>query len=265
MKRERFSRHTLLWIASFFYVPLAAEITVLGELSHEYALQPGSRQTGVIEVMNMGEKPRTARVYQTDYTYRSDGTSRYDAPGAVARSNAGWMQISPRQFTVPGGEKMIVNYVVGVPDTGLSGTYWSILMVEPVEEITPEQPEGIQIRTVIRYAVQVVTQIGNTGDRSVRFQNAQLIRQDTGRFLVLEVENDGNRFVRPAIWVEVFDVEGQFQGKFETRQSRILPGCSVRREIDVTSLSVGEYKALVIVDCGDEDIFGMNLTLKIEP
>ncbi len=255
----------LLFTGFFLPFALHAEITVLSELSHEYVMQPGATQQGVIEIMNMGEPLQTARVYQTDYSYQADGTSNYSEVGTVARSNATWIEFSPKQATIPPNEKVLVSYSIHAPDSTLTGSYWSMLMIEPVSEIKPEQKQGIQVLTLVRYGVQVITQIGNTGEKSIRFQNTQLIRKDGGRFLQLDIGNDGDRYVQPNIWVEVFDTTGQFMGKFETRQARLLPGCSIRREIDISTLQTGEYKALIVVDCGDEDLFGMNLTLKIEP
>lgn len=244
---------------------LPASVLVLGELTHEHILLPGESIAGVIEVMNQAGVAQQVRIYQTDYNYSADGTSQYGTAGEMVRSNANWIEISPKQFVVPPNERAIVNYNVRVPEERVNGSYWSMVMIEPVQEMPTDQSEEmLQIRTVIRYGVQLITHIGNSGIKSVRFQNTEVVRDSSSRHLQIELENDGERLVRPNIWIEVYNSEGQFVGKFEAKQGKLVPGASIRRQIDISQLNGGEYKTLIIADCGGDDIFGLNLTLNVQ-
>jgi hypothetical protein len=60
-------------------------------------------------------------------------------------------------------------------DDTLCGTYWSLLMVEPVPEVQAEvkQDQRAQvsygITQVVRYAAQIITHIEDSGTRQIKF------------------------------------------------------------------------------------------------
>lgn len=257
---------SLLCIFFLCASPLLGGILVLGDLKYEYNTSPGDSVKGSIEVVNQEEgEEQQVRIYQTDYSYQADGKKSYGEPGKMARSNTSWIEISPRQFVLSPGERMSVNFVVRVPVIIQDGTYWSMIMVEPVSEINPDESEnGFQLLTVFRYAIQMITNIGNSSRPSLTFNNTQLIRNEAGRILQVDIENDGNQIARPEIWVEFYDTQGQFKGKFLGKKGKLFPGTSIRSEMDVTDLAPGEYKAMIVADCGGDDIFGMNVNLKVE-
>lgn len=249
----------------FFSSPLIGQILVVGELTHEHNLQPGDSTTGAIEIMNQGDGSEQVRVYQTDFSFQADGTNEYGDPGQMARSNAHWIEYSPREFVVLPGERVIVNYILRVPDEDPAGTYWSMMMVEPVQDLEPEdEAGGFQVLTVFRYGVQLIANVGSANLISLRFDHVQLTREQEGLFLQMDIENNGDMIVRPDIWIELFDSTGQFAGKFKVRKGRLFPGTSIRRQVDISSLKAGEYKALIIGDCGGDDIFGMEVKIKID-
>jgi hypothetical protein len=256
----------ILFLGGVITSSLRGGILVIGELTHEHILQPGDSATGAIEVMNQGDESEQVRVYQTDYSYKADGSNYYDEPGQAARSNASWIEYSPRQFVVLPGERVIVNYILRIPNEELAGTYWSMMMVEPVHNLEPEDPAGgFQVLTVFRYGVQLIVNVGSSDLVSLLFNNVHLIREEGGLFLQMDIENDGDLLVRPNIWAEMFNSTGEFVGKFETRKGRLMPGTSIRRQVDISTLKVGTYKALIVGDCGGDDIFGMELNFQVDP
>ncbi len=243
-------------------------IAVMGDLSHEKVSSPGETYSGTIVVRNLGEMPEEVKVYQTDYSFTYEGKSSYDEPGLLPRSNANWITFSPKRVIIPPKEEISIQFMVQVPASdSLFGTYWSVIMVEPVprsslESSLPERTLGIQ--TVVRYAVQIVTHIGDTGTKKIRFMKSQLIREEEKRIFQVDIENTGDRMVRPSMMLQVFDMEGKEYGPFESEPVRIYPGTSVRHRFDITSLPKGKYKALVVADCGEEDLFGIHYTLEIK-
>lgn len=146
-----------------------------------------------------------------------------------------------------------------------------MVMVTPLaEEICPESlkpREGeigrIGIRTVIRYGIQMVTHIGASGRRNIRFLERRLIKREGKRILQLDIENTGERRLSAVAWVEVFDEEGKSMGRFEGERRGIVPGGSVRQSFDLTLLPPGNYTALVIVDNLDGYVFGARYELEI--
>lgn len=250
-----------------------AQVSVLGELSHDREARLGESYTGSVTIRNETNEPQEAKIYQTDYTFQSNGTNNYGDPGSNPRSNSGWLAFSPSYVMLPPQGTTIVNYTVTVPKTSAgkttSGTYWSMLMVEGIkkgssESTLPQKNQKAQmgISQTIRYGIQIATSIMNTGSKKVQFNNVNLIKKDDGkRVFQIDIENVGEIGVRPEMYLELFNEQGASLGRLPGTKYRIYPGTSVRQNIDVTSVAPGTYKALVVIDAGGEDIFGAQYTL----
>jgi hypothetical protein len=263
-----------------------ASVLVMGELTREKALQPGESFEGTISLKNTGETSCRVNVYQTDYLFYADGSNIYGKPGTAVRSNTDWLSVAPNRLTIPPHQVASVYYTVQVPQIqklasaydefqvpespDLIGTYWSMVMVEPVPQTGPENIEDenrkakMGIQTKIRYGIQMVTHIGDTGARKIKFSNKRLIKQEGRRFLQMDIENIGERWLSPALWVEIYDSHGVKAGRFESSKKRIYPGCTVRHKFDLTDVPKGKYKALVVADNGDEYVFGARYDFGID-
>lgn len=117
---------------------------------------------------------------------------------------------------------------------------------------------------VMRYGIQMVTHIDDTGIRKIKFSEPKIAKEEGVKTLQIDIENTGERWVRPKVWIELFTLEGTSAGTVEGPKSRIYPGTSVRIKFDLSKIIAGTYKTLVVADCGDEDLFGANYTLKIK-
>jgi hypothetical protein len=248
-----------------------AQVSVIGDLSNDKEAKPGERYDGVITVKNDSEEPQEVKVYQTDYSFACDGTNNYADPGTLVRSNAKWVSFSPSFVTIPPRSTATVNYSVQVPmdstDKKLVGSYWSMLMIEGIAKGSAEsaaqkdsKKPQMGIRQTIRYGVQVATHIAQTGTKKIDFLDAKLVTKDDGKkFLQVDI---GEVWVRPTMYVELFDDKGVSKGKYPGVAYRLYPGTSVRQMIDLSSVGKGSYKALVVVDAGGEDAYGAEYNLK---
>lgn len=251
------------------YIPAEASVTVVGGLTRELTLEPGETMEGRIILRNAADEARQVRVYQTDYLFQADGRKQYGEPGEMPRSNAGWIVHTPQQVTVPANSTESVFYTIQAPPDELRGTYWSMMMVEPIAEGDLEPPQAeegqvaIGIRSVMRYAIQMVTHIGDTGERDLAFIDRQLIEDEEKRVLQLDLENTGEVWLRPLVWAELYDAEGVLVGRFDAGRGRIYPGTSARYRIDLSEVPAGQYRALVVADNGDEYVFGAQYDLEL--
>jgi hypothetical protein len=243
----------------------------VAELSQERAAKPGDVYGAAITLRNRDEVPQAVRVYQADYLFFSDGRNVYGAPGSLDRSNADWITFSPRFLEVPPNGSATIEYAVSVPgNEALVGTYWSLIMVEELangplsgQSVRAEGEVHTGVRQVLRYGVQVVTHIGDTGTRVLRFADRALTATADGRrTLRADVENTGERALRPYVWVELHDDTGGRLGRFQTDRKRLYPGTSARYTIDLSDVPGGSYQALVVVDNGDEHVFGAQYNLE---
>ena len=246
-------------------------VSIIGGLSHEKRAKPGEIYKGSVLIKNDGNEPEEVKVYQTDYEFHFDGSNNYGLPGKLERSNANWLNINPHRLTIQPGDVSTVNYTAKVPDDpNLVGTYWSMLMIEGVPKSSPlsSQPQKdetkIGITQIMRYGVQMITNIGDTGERKLKFLQTKLLKEAEKRVLQVDIENIGQRLLRSPLWVELYDDSGGYIGKFDGGGKHIYPGTSVRYKADLTSVPKGTYKALVVADCGGNDIFGANYDFKFE-
>jgi hypothetical protein len=204
-----------------------------------------------------------------DYGFHADGSNLYADPGTLARSNAGWITITPAQLTVPPRETLAISYAIDVPpQSELTGTYWCIIMVEPVIQpynVEPQKDKTVLgVQTVMRYGIQVSTHIAGTGKKLIKVTSKSLVETDDGAVLRLTLANEGDTLVNPEIWVQLFSENGAPLGRFEGESKRIYPDCSVRLDILLKGIGVGKYTALVVAEMKDEDVIGFRYNLSIE-
>lgn len=126
-----------------------------------------------------------------------------------------------------------------------------------------EEPE-FGIMQVTRYGIQVATHIAQTGESALEIQKTDLLKTDSGDTVMhMNILNDGDLMVRPDVWVEVYDPAGEPVGRFEGSPNRLYPGTSIRQQIALGSLPPGSYRALVIMDAGDDAVFGAEYDLAV--
>ncbi len=245
-------------------------LNVDGTLTRSFTLDPGGRTRGEIVVQNEGDEESEVKIFLQDYLHYADGRALFQKAGTVGRSNTSWITLTPNQAVIPAKGTLTINFTLSVPpDPKLKGTYWSLLMIEPVPKslLTPGKQENdvdIQVVTVIRLAVQMITAIGKSGEAKLSFQSRSLTREKNGRFLTLDLENTGERLLAPHVWTELFDKKGQSSGKIDGSSHRIYPGCSARFVLDLSKLAPGGYKAVVVADNGDDNVFGANYVLELK-
>ncbi len=241
-----------------------AGVTV-GLLTDEKEAYPGETYQGTISLTNNDSLPQEVIIYQTDYLFFSDGSNQFGEAGKLERSNAAWITFSPNQLEVPPHQGSRVSYEVKVPnDSTLVGTYWSMLMVEEVG-LSLDSLSNMQvgIRQVVRYGFQCVTHIGSTGHHQLSFTGTRLIAEESAKKeLEVDVANIGERWAVPSAWVELYDSDGHHVGRFESERKRIFPGTSVRFQMDLGDTPSGKYKALIVLDNGDQNVFGAKYDLE---
>jgi hypothetical protein len=254
-----------------FIVVNVSNAMIVGGLTHQKQAATGETYSGSILVKNDVNQPMEVKVYQTDYTFDCNGVTFYGQSGQHPRSNANWITFTPHRLLIPPGQDKQINYNIRVPDEpNLVGTYWSIIMVEKIPETSPEstvreqiEEAKISIRSVIRYGIQMITHIGDTGERQLKFLDTKVVKDSEKRVLQVDIENTGQYWLRPMIWAEIYDDAGNYIGRFQGQKRRIYPTTSARYKVDLTQLPSGQYKALVVADSGADYVFGANYNLKL--
>ena len=253
----------VLLAAAVAWTPAAAQVTVVTPTLEEREARPGESYEGTIRVRNGGATLQRVRVYQTDYRPFADGRARFDAAGTQPRSSAPWVQVAPAVLALAPGEEAAVRYEVRVPrGGGLSGTYWSVVMVEGEPASPTASGRGVSLTPVVRYAVQLATHLAD-GDADLTFGAPRLAAGGAGTRLALEVGNAGSRAGRVALRLDLFELDGTPAGSFESRRGLLYPGSSLEQVFELGRLAPGAYRALLIADTGDAEVFGAEYTLRI--
>ncbi|MBA2689131.1 MAG: hypothetical protein H0U64_13685 [Gemmatimonadaceae bacterium] len=267
MNQNRKYRIPVLVAASILMcapVAAGAQIAVLGSTVEERNSAPGETYSGIIVVKNLTSVPQPVRIYQTDYTFFADGTSHFDAPGSIPRSNAAWITPSASSITIPPSGEMSVTYTVRVPAVdSLRGTYWSAVMVEGAVT-APRASRGRQVGlgSVMRYSIQIAVHVARPSLTKMSFEKQEITTGAGGeRSLHVQVVNDGERGYRPNMWVELYDADGALKGRVEQQRGLLYPGTSLLQKFAFGKLPAGDYKAVVFADAGEDSMFGAQYKL----
>lgn len=262
-----------LWVwAAIAILALIASVTThaavvpVGDATYVEVGRIGDSYRGSIELRNQGAARVLVRLRQADYSFGADGTSTFGAAGVLPRSNAGWLHLDRDQVFIEPNATTRVSYEVRVPDDArLSGTYWSVVLAEEANaaEASGHASSGPRLRQSLRYALQVITEIGDSGRSEVAFHNARLVKNGTARFLDVDVENTGDRWLRTNAWIELHDLDGRMITRLPGNRGRTFPGSSIRGRFDLTPAPAGKYLALLVVDGGRNDLFGTQIELDL--
>ena len=184
----------------------------------------------------------------------------------MKRSNANWITVNPELLNLEPNETAIIDFEVKSPlQESLKGSYWSVIMVEGI--VTPDTANyerGVTINTAIRYAIQVITNIENTGTRDMQFVGLELLKESDISILDVAIENTGERILKPELSLELFDSEGNSAGIIKADQRKTLPGTSIKITLYLEGIKPGTYTGVLVADCDEDHIFGTNLSLEIE-
>ena len=241
-----------------------AGVLVLNGLTHIHEVAEGKSYRGHILLKNTGNTNQDVKIYQRDYSFNYKGEVHYPAPATYQRSNAEWIKLNANYITLLPNEEKKIPYELVVP-TGeeLVGSYWSVIMLEGVvqnKDITSK--ELMEIKTVLRYAIQIAANVQNSGDRKLQFVNVAPVQGvDSLLHVDIDIENIGEVLLIPEISMELFDEEGISVGILKADKKKVYPGTSVRFSINLNGTEPGKYQSLILADCGQEDIFGINLEI----
>lgn len=242
-----------------------ASVEVIGSLKQVFTSNPGETVKGQIRIQNNDATDQEVRIYQTDYLFNYQDQTFYDEPGTNKRSNAKWIQYSPKTVVLKSKEMRNIEYEIAVPKgDSILGTFWSVIMIEGVEPIDPNQKGDLSIRTATRYAVQLVNEINTKGAGTLKFMDPTLIRSEDGKqlFLAVDLTNQGDHYIAPEVSIELYDQDGVLVKKIIAPKRGLYPTTSARFKLDLEGVpSKKTFTAMIVAAGADDDVFGLEYTL----
>jgi hypothetical protein len=240
---------------------------VINGLSHTYNSAPGSEHAGIMIIRNLTDQDVPISVKQKDYRFFADGSSFYEDTLENVKSNKEWVTYLAQDVTLPASKDLEIPFSVKVPEGEYIGTYWSVFMIEPVSVLDHDAPDqGVGISTVIRYAIQIVNEFEDKGNADVEYVGVNLESKEGINVLTIGVQNKGDAMVRPELSVDIYNTEsGEVKEYNYEIAKRIYPNTSVSYSLPLEDLLPGSYTAVLMTDCGDDQVYGLNLEFDIKP
>lgn len=256
----------IAWLFSLlfiFNIGIFASVEVIGSLKRSHKGNQGDVFKGEIQIQNSDDTDQEVRIYQTDLLYNFKGLTMYDENETHSRSNKIWISFSPKSVILKAHESRYIQYEITIPDAdSIMGTYWSVLMVEAVNSIDPNQEGELNINTITRYAIQIVTEAADSGTGLLKFLEPTLISEEEKLFLAIDMVNEGQHYISPEVSMEIFDENGESVRLIKAPRKGLYPTTSVRFRLDLEGLKAEQtYKCLIIAAGKEEDVFGLEYTL----
>lgn len=237
-------------------------IVVLNGLTHTHSAAKGGGFQGKISLKNDGKMPVRVLIYSQDLLAECGKPSEYVSVNGALHSLRSWLILSVDEKTLGPGEEYEVTYTVKIPQYGVTdGSYWQALMVEGADPVRAENVQGITVNSKVRYAVQVIVNVGGFESPALVFENLE-IRREGKPVLTVMMKNSGAYAAVVHLTLELRDEEGRKVKKVESARRRIYPTFCNSFVVDLEGIPPGKYAGLLVADNG-RDLFGSNLTLEL--
>ena len=248
-------------------IPMAsyAGIQVQNGLTHTHSGIAGNVMTGKIRVKNVGKKEEKILIYKQDLSLSCNGSSDYNEVGNNTRSSGNWIQTNIDEKVIGINEEYDIIYTITIPNTpDLSGTYWNIIMVEGVDPIKEEADKGVKVSSRIRYAIQMIVDVGTFQSPQLAFENFAYKKNHAGNQIInVQLANKGDYASKTKLTLEVYGANGEKLKVIESQSKRLYPKKCNDFELELKDLPVGKYEGIVVADNG-KDLFGANISISIQ-
>lgn len=260
-------RRLILQLISLFCIPFTsfAGIQVQNGLTHTHSGIAGNVMTGKIRVKNVGKREERILIYKQDLSLSCNNTIEYDELGKNARSSGNWVQTNVDEKLIAAGEEYDILYTVTIPNSAdLSGTYWNIIMIEGADPVKEEAEQGVKISSRVRYAVQMIVDVGTFQSPQMAFENFVYQKNQAGNQTIhVLLANKGEYASKTKLTLEVYGANGEKLKVIESQAKRLYPKKCNDFELELKGLPVGKYEGIVVADNG-KDLFGANITISIQ-
>ncbi|WP_292008555.1 DUF3324 domain-containing protein [Chryseobacterium sp.] len=261
-------RISLFIFLIFHSIFLHASIVVLNGLTHTYQVENGKVYKGKIAIENTDNHPQSVKLFLQDFAYLANGTITYTSLHTNSRTNGDWIKLNTNLVTLGAKEKTEVYYEISIPDQHRdAGSYWSVIIVEPVENIKPNDDKaGVNITSIIRYAVQIITDYeAEKAKPDLKFESVKVEKEDGKQTVKIAIANMGNLYCKPTAAIEIYNRKtGAKVDSYSSLTMGLLPNTSKTFYIDISKIPSGQYNAAIIATDEEENAFAINVELEVK-
>jgi hypothetical protein len=255
----------LVFFLSVLSLQANAAIVILNGLTHVHKAVSGNTVTGKIVLKNTGKKEARVVIYRNDLLLSCNAQMLYEPVNSHARSLGNKLSTNVDEKLLQPEEEYEVSYkITSTEDLEKNGTYYELIMVESADPVTEKIREGVKIGSKVRYAVQVVLDLGEYHAPKIKIDNIQLKKQaDLSKTLNILLKNEDVYGGVVFISLEILDSNNNKIKVFDKIRRRSYPNTCIDEDIPIKDLPSGKYEGVIVVDNG-QDLVGSNLTIEIE-
>ena len=257
---------TLVFLSILLPGYLSASVVIVNGLTHAHVLNGVENKIqGSIRVRNEGAKDSRILVYRQDLLPECGKSTQYPDFNSHSRSLGDGLRTNVDEKLMAPSEEYDVRYTIELPKEKTSpGTYWEVIMVEVADPVKDEVKEGVQINSKVRYAIQVIVDVGDFEGPKVSFENVVFDKISPQRsVLKIQLKNNSAFGTRTNVILEVYDNKGNKLKTTEPSARMLYPGFCNTFELPVNDLQSGKYDCVIIADTG-KDLFGSNISIQVE-
>lgn len=240
-------------------------VVILNGLTHQYTGSEGSIITGKIKLKNDGATDERVLAYKQDLIFPCDQSDFFSNTITHERTLKNWLTTGVDDKVLSAGEEYDLSYTINVPKVvSQKGTYWVVIMIEPGNPISSTQKTGFNIDSKVRYAVQILVDLGAFESPQMTFEDIELKKTEVASKLIsIQLKNNGLFAVRTKIQLEIYDSDSKKIKTIEAKPRRVFPQKCNHFEIEVSDLPKGSYDGIIVADNGKK-LVGSNITIDIE-
>ncbi|GGM95272.1 hypothetical protein GCM10010967_30860 [Dyadobacter beijingensis] len=244
---------------------LRASVVILNGLTHNHSISAADMKVqGAIKVKNEGGKDSRILVYRQDLVSPCDQQAAYPEAGSHARSLGAALKTNIDERVIATNEEYDVRYTIDADPKRLPGTYWEVIMVEVADPVREEAHQGIQVNSKVRYAIQVIVDIGPVEGPPLSYEKVAYEKVSAEQsVLKVILKNNGFYGARTNVILEIYDSAGNKLKTTQPNTRMLYPGNCSTFEIPVTEVPKGKYDCVIIADT-KKDLFGSNISLQVE-
>ena len=250
----------ILLLVSIFilFFNIFASISIQDRLTNIFDVSIGEVINSSINIHNGSNEHVNIRITRADFIKNANDEIFYLEPGRYVRSNANWIRV-PQVISIRPDQSVSLPYSIHVPnDNKLYGSYWSIIIIE--EEPNRNDIVGHALSISVRYIIQIITNIYGTGTLDLRFRELTF----SNDYVSFIITNTGSLWFDTNVKIDIVDDRAEFIGSFTSKGNRVFPELETSVRIPVNLESNQVYHAIIIADCGNNNIFGHQVTFSIE-
>jgi hypothetical protein len=255
----------LLFISS---TKVFSGVVILNGLTHVHSGDAGSKIDGKIKIRNDSSKENRIIIYQQDLILSCDNTSifEYKDVNSNPRTLGSWLKVNVDEKILAPHEEYDLSYSINIPkNLTQKGSFWTVLMVEGADPIREKESQSLQVGSKIRYAVQLITELGTYESPKLQFESVEYKKgvNIASNIVQIKLKNIGTYSAHTKVLLEIYDSKGTKLKVFQGSVRRIYPNLCNVFELEIKDLPKGIYDGVIIAD-NSKDLFGSNVSIKIE-